>query len=197
LTVRNGSGAPSAGLGVNGDFYIDTAANTIYGPKTAGAWGSPISLVGPTGATGATGNTGPQGPSGIASPAAIVTLASPVGGQGGSFSDVLSAGAVTIGAGGNVFVQVYFTIIATGATLDGLYVRIQNDTDATTIQPKNNANTSVNALNTTNPCPFFLQAYQTGLTPASSKTYKLQASSEGGISGGTSIQDAVIAVWTW
>jgi hypothetical protein len=51
-TVLNGSGVPSAGLGVDGDFYIDTTANSIYGPKTAGAWGSSVSLVGPTGATG-------------------------------------------------------------------------------------------------------------------------------------------------
>lgn len=54
-TVRSGSGAPSGGLGVDGDFYIDTTANTIYGPKTAGAWGSPTSIVGPTGATGPAG----------------------------------------------------------------------------------------------------------------------------------------------
>jgi len=60
-TVRNGSGTPSSGLGVDGDFYIDTAANAVYGPKTSGAWGSSTSLIGPTGATGATGpvfNTG-------------------------------------------------------------------------------------------------------------------------------------------
>lgn len=60
-TIRNGSGAPSSGLGSDGDFYINTAANTIYGPKTAGAWGSPTSLVGPTGATGPTGPAGPAG----------------------------------------------------------------------------------------------------------------------------------------
>ena len=60
--MRSGSGAPSAGLGVDGDFYIDTAADTIYGPKTSGSWGSPRSLVGPTGPAGAAGATGPQGP---------------------------------------------------------------------------------------------------------------------------------------
>jgi hypothetical protein len=71
-TVLNGSGAPGAGLGVDGDFYIDTTADAIYGPKTAGAWGSSTSLVGPTGpagadgADGATGATGPQGPTGPA-----------------------------------------------------------------------------------------------------------------------------------
>ena len=50
-TVLNGKGAPSNTLGINGDFYIDTATSNIYGPKTAGAWGSPVSLVGATGAT--------------------------------------------------------------------------------------------------------------------------------------------------
>lgn len=51
-TILNGVGAPSAGLGDDGDFYIDTAANEIYGPKTAGAWGSGTSLIGPTGPAG-------------------------------------------------------------------------------------------------------------------------------------------------
>lgn len=82
--MRNGTGAPSAGLGVDGDFYIDTEADVIYGPKTSGAWGSPTSLIGPqgpqgetgpqgeqgeTGATGATGEQGPQGDPGEGVPA--------------------------------------------------------------------------------------------------------------------------------
>jgi hypothetical protein len=45
-TVLNGVVAPDVGVGVNGDFYINTATTEIYGPKTAGAWGSPTSLVG-------------------------------------------------------------------------------------------------------------------------------------------------------
>lgn len=60
-TVRSGSGVPSGGLGVDGDFYINTAANTIYGPKTSGAWGSPTSIVGPQGSQGIQGETGDQG----------------------------------------------------------------------------------------------------------------------------------------
>lgn len=60
-TVRSGSGTPSGGLGVDGDFYINTAANTIYGPKTSGSWGSPTSIVGPTGATGSNGTNGTNG----------------------------------------------------------------------------------------------------------------------------------------
>jgi len=60
-TVRNGSGAPGAGLGVDGDFYIDTTANQIYGPKTGGAWGSGVSIVGPQGIQGIQGIQGNPG----------------------------------------------------------------------------------------------------------------------------------------
>lgn len=63
-SVLSGSGAPSSGLGVNGDFYIDTAAKDLYGPKTAGAWGSPTSLIGPAGSTGADGAAGADGADG-------------------------------------------------------------------------------------------------------------------------------------
>jgi hypothetical protein len=63
-TVRSGSGAPSSGLGNDGDFYINTTTSALYGPKTAGVWGSAVSLVGPTGSTGSTGSTGAAGADG-------------------------------------------------------------------------------------------------------------------------------------
>jgi hypothetical protein len=44
-TILSGSGQPSSEIGVNGDFYIDTLATTIYGPKTNGDWGNPTSLI--------------------------------------------------------------------------------------------------------------------------------------------------------
>lgn len=47
-----GAGAPSSGSGGNGDFYFDSTARAIYGPKIAGAWGGATSLVGATGPTG-------------------------------------------------------------------------------------------------------------------------------------------------
>lgn len=72
-TVLNGVGVPPNTVGVSGDFYIDTNAENIYGPKTT-TWPTPgTSLVGPQGPrgaqgpqgpTGATGATGPQGPQG-------------------------------------------------------------------------------------------------------------------------------------
>ena len=46
-TVLNGSIDPTT-EGVDGDFYINTSNNTIFGPKTGGSWGSGTSLVGPT-----------------------------------------------------------------------------------------------------------------------------------------------------
>ena len=64
-SVLSGAGVPSAGLGTNGDFYIDTTAKTIYGPKAAGAWGSATLLIGPTGSVGATGTTGAVGATGV------------------------------------------------------------------------------------------------------------------------------------
>ena len=89
-SVRNGTSDPVSGTGVDGDFYINTATNTLFGPKANGAWPSGVSLVGPTGATGAqgiqgatgaagprgeTGATGPQGPTGLPGQAATPNLA--------------------------------------------------------------------------------------------------------------------------
>ena len=53
FTILNGSGAPGAGTGVNGDFFIDTTNKAIYGPKAAGSWGSATSLLPSLGSTAA------------------------------------------------------------------------------------------------------------------------------------------------
>lgn len=65
-TVLNGVGSPAAGLGANGDFYIDTsdANKPLYGPKTLGAWGAATNLKGDTGDDGAAGATGAAGADG-------------------------------------------------------------------------------------------------------------------------------------
>jgi hypothetical protein len=63
--VLNGTGAPANTLGNNGDFYIDTAANVLYGPKAAGGWPTTgTNLIGPQGQGGAQGPQGPAGPQG-------------------------------------------------------------------------------------------------------------------------------------
>lgn len=76
-TVLNGAGAPAGGTGVDGDFYIDTTADAIYGPKTAGAWGAGTSLIGPPGADGTDGIDGSGGDWAdlTSRPAALLALA--------------------------------------------------------------------------------------------------------------------------
>lgn len=44
--VLHGEGAPSDSLGVDGEFYIDTISNKMYGPKVSGSWGDPVNLGG-------------------------------------------------------------------------------------------------------------------------------------------------------
>lgn len=51
-SVLNGTVDPTGGDGTNGDFWINTTSWDIFGPKTAGAWGSGVSLIGPPGADG-------------------------------------------------------------------------------------------------------------------------------------------------
>ena len=88
-TVLNGSAVPDPGLGIDGDFYLRTTTSTFYGPKTAGAWGTGISLVGPQGEQGEQGPPGLDGRtwfSGSGAPGAGV-------GQNGDFYINLTAGA--------------------------------------------------------------------------------------------------------
>jgi hypothetical protein len=71
-SVLNGNVNPVGAIGMDGDFYINTATNELFGPKANGAWPQGISLVGPAGANGLqgpSGPTGPQGPQGPTGPA--------------------------------------------------------------------------------------------------------------------------------
>jgi Chaperone of endosialidase len=69
-TVLYGAEDPALSVGKDGDFYINTATNFIFGPKL-GAWPGGTSLIGPQGPkgdiglTGAQGDTGPQGAPGL------------------------------------------------------------------------------------------------------------------------------------
>lgn len=57
-TWSSGSGVPSGGTGVNGDYYFRTSNGDVY-LKTAGTWSVIANITGPAGATGATGPAGP------------------------------------------------------------------------------------------------------------------------------------------
>ncbi len=79
-TVLNGTIAPTAGTGVNGDFYINTSTKTIFGPKAAGAW--PATGTAIVGATGPAGPQGAQGVAGAIGPIGLTGPTGPVGTQG-------------------------------------------------------------------------------------------------------------------
>ena len=94
-SVLNGTVDPTTG-GVNGDFYINTTSNKIFGPKAAGTWPAGVNIVGPTGATGPTGPTGaastvagptgPTGPAGATGPTGatgVTGATGPTGPAGG------------------------------------------------------------------------------------------------------------------
>jgi hypothetical protein len=49
-TILNGTVAPSVLTGSVGDFYLNTATSSLYGPKTALGWGTATSLKGTLGA---------------------------------------------------------------------------------------------------------------------------------------------------
>ena len=58
-TILNGIVAPGSTVGVEGDFYIDTVTDLIYGPKdaTGTPWGTGVSIVGTMGTAGDDGDS--------------------------------------------------------------------------------------------------------------------------------------------
>lgn len=82
-TLRSGAGAPASTVGAIGDFYIDTTAKTLRGPKTAAGW--PVittNLIGPQGAKGDAGAVGPVGPKGPTGAVGATGAKGSVGPQG-------------------------------------------------------------------------------------------------------------------
>jgi hypothetical protein len=87
-TILSGTGAPSSGLGVNGDYYRDIANSNFYGPKTAGAWGAPLDLKGDQGDAG---NDGADGSDGADGANAFVYIAYADAADGTGFTLIYSA----------------------------------------------------------------------------------------------------------
>jgi len=82
-SVLNGVAPPTNADGGDGDFYIDTTASALYGPKAAGAWPpGAVPLVGPAGVAGPQGPIGPAGATGPAGPAGSDGAQGPAGPQG-------------------------------------------------------------------------------------------------------------------
>jgi len=87
---------PAAGTGAVGDFYIDTAAHALYGPKSASGWGGSTSLIGPS--TGVAGGdlTGAY-PNPTLKAGAVTTTSLAAGARGAALAGVVvsSSGAVS------------------------------------------------------------------------------------------------------
>lgn len=85
-TVLSGTDAPTT-EGVDGDFYIRTTTNFIYGPKAAGTWPSGVSLVGPAGADTLPDQTS-NGGKYLTTDGTDPSWATVTGGSGGDLADV-------------------------------------------------------------------------------------------------------------
>lgn len=67
-SVLSGSSNPLSGVGVDGDFYINTSSWEIFGPKASGTWPGGISIIGPDGIDGDPGADGNSILSGVGAP---------------------------------------------------------------------------------------------------------------------------------
>jgi hypothetical protein len=94
--IYSGATGPFSGLGRSGDFYIDTTAGVLYGPKASNSWGSGLQLqsgpAGPTGPGGVTGATGPTGVS-VTGPTGGVGPTGPAAGPTGATGGIGGSGA--------------------------------------------------------------------------------------------------------
>ena len=95
--VLNGASAPTNNQGVDGDFYVNTTTNTLYGPKANGTWPAGVSLVGPQGPTGLTGATGLTGPAGPAGATGVTGPQGPTGAAGAQGPSGILANGSTAG----------------------------------------------------------------------------------------------------
>ena len=108
-TVLSGTTAPDdTNDGVNGDFYIDTSTNKIYGPKAGGSWPAGVSLKGEQGvpgADGAPGAPGAQGPAGPAGPQGPIGPQGPAGADGKTVLNGAIAPAAGVGTNGDFYID--------------------------------------------------------------------------------------------
>ena len=114
-TILNGEVDPTD-EGEDGDFYLNTATQTMFGPKAAGAWPAGVLL---KGADGTNGTNGVDGAPGDAPPITTATitagnLATPLDGNihhVALIADVDGTWSAVIPSGGNAATTGYFTTV--------------------------------------------------------------------------------------
>jgi hypothetical protein len=102
-TVLNGTGAPQGNLGKDGDFYLDTTADVLYGPKANGAW--PVNGVSLAGIPGAAGPAGPAGPQGPVGPLGLTGPQGPAGANGNTVLNGAGAPGSSVGNDGDFYLD--------------------------------------------------------------------------------------------
>jgi hypothetical protein len=101
-TVGYGPADPINTYGANGDFFINTTTNFIFGPKLGNIWPAGTSIVGPQGQKGDKGDKGDQGIKGD------VGVQGPIGLTGADGNTVLYGVAdptAAIGVNGNFYIN--------------------------------------------------------------------------------------------
>ncbi len=137
--LLSGTTAPAAGLGYNGDFYLNSATWQIYGPKTTPGWGPPTSIHGAVGPRIINTYTGTAVTAVIADNLAYVRLtgtnptytippnssvAFPIGAQ---IDGTSTATKCTIAAGAGVTIVQARTLVTPGAGSGWTLVKVGTD----------------------------------------------------------------------
>lgn len=156
-TILNGTNNPGSGIGTVGDFYLNTSTNILFGPKTAGGWGTGISLVGPAGPAGPAGATGPQGLQGATGPqgpagtgGGTLDAAYDFGGAGLGRTITADAGSVTINANGTGTAGIALNVNQTGTSTAAVGALISGTGNAINTSSTNANNSFATIQATTN-----------------------------------------------
>lgn len=197
-SILSGLDSPLAGIGQQGDFYLDLNSYILYGPKTDDeVWPTQgISLVGPagpqglpgikgeTGATGATGAQGPAGPQGATGATGATGPTGPIGltGSTGPKGDTGATGAT--GATGDQGPQGI-----PGVTTLGYYGSFYDTTDFTipTVTP------APIPLNTTDLSSGVTLDTDSGIKMANAGKYNISFSSQ--IFVTDAAKNATVSIW--
>jgi hypothetical protein len=85
--IFSGNGIPGNAIGNNGDYYLDQNTGNLYGPKTVGGWGNPLSLRGANGTNGTNGSNGVDGTNGSVTYSGTTAPSLTVGNNGDYYLD--------------------------------------------------------------------------------------------------------------
>jgi hypothetical protein len=135
-TILSGTTTPLSTQGNNGDYYLNTTTNILYGPKTSSGWGSgtiltgqgptgpqgpagPMGATGPQGPAGAVGATGPQGPTGATGLTGATGPQGPAGTNGNTILNGTTVPTSTQGNNGDFYINTTTNIIYGPKTASG------------------------------------------------------------------------------